>query len=66
MTEATNIKFIVQIEYMEYYRKLLNYVTKGVWSTSGNLLLNFGTPSISLESQQVDSVKDRVATFQTT
>ena len=48
MAKARNVKFGVQNDYKEFYQKMQNQGTKGAWSRSRDLLLNFGTPSISL------------------
>ena len=46
--KARNLKFGTQSDYKEFYHKMQNWWEKGAWPRSRDLLLNFGTPSISL------------------
>ena len=43
------------IKQIELYKKMQNLGTKGAWPRSRDLLLNFGTPSISLERLKLET-----------
>jgi len=49
MAKAKNLKFGVQIDYYVYYAKHAKLGEKRAWPRSRDLLLNFGTSSISPE-----------------
>jgi len=49
------LKFGVQIDYYEYYSKHAKLGTKWAWPKPRDLLLNFGTPSISPERLRLET-----------
>jgi len=49
MAEATILKFCKVIDRKGYQTKIWKKWSKGVWCRSRDLLLNFGTPSSSLD-----------------
>jgi len=54
--KARNLKFSAQIDYDEYYsKKNTKLGINGVWPKSRDLLLNFGTPSISPEQLKLET-----------
>ena len=54
-TEVTNFKFCVSIDDKRYYPKNCKTRSKGRWPGSRNLLLSFGTPSISKERLKIQT-----------